>query len=196
MPSIILRKHIAVSIVCLLLLGCSTAGNKFGYAAGLPPLPDLNKYTCCWQAEEQLKLSHSEEAKLLHSIVELKPGELVLVVLDALGRQVLTLTYRNEAENKEIIETATPPNWDKHYSHYLMVAILLHDSEAGRWFEKDADWLVKDEGLKKSLSYRGRPQVVVSYTSSKNNSRNVSFPGLDSAQQISLKVSTLLKQPL
>ena len=93
------------------------------------------------------------------SVIVRQPGLLTFVVLDALGRRQLTLTW----DGRILATPLSPPGWDERYSQYMLVALFLHYSEPGKWLAGRGDWAVTEGTGQKSLRHRGRDIVKLEY---------------------------------
>ncbi len=180
--------------VLLLLFGALAGGcgalDGPARLAGLP-LPDPATLPCCWQSQEQVWVSTADGELNLGAAVAVRGGTLTVVVLDPMGRRLVTLIQG--AGDVQTLDA--PPAWSGALSHQLLLAIYLHHLTAEQWRLGDPAWSLAADSGHKSLAYRGRELVRLDYLEEGTQEpfdRAVEFRG----QGISLRIGTLSRTAL
>ena len=180
----------AVLLVTGLLSGCAALGTP---QSSLPPPSAL---PCCWQSQERVQVSTGEEEHTFLAALAVSPQALTVVVLDDLGRRLLTLVHDGVA----VTTLDAPPGWPERLSSQLLLAIYLHQLAPEQWLQPSGDWSVSDAGGSRTLLYRGKEHVRLHYAAVGvtvpvepfAQPRRIDFVG----QEVQIHVVTLSHDPL
>lgn len=177
-------------VTAMLISACSVMQTSDTVNNGFPPLPSITRLECCWQSEEQVVLTTGESENTLLAATSLTEGQLTVVVLDSIGRRLLTLRY----DDNGLRELQAPPQWRTSNSRYLLAAIFLHHISSVNWLQHSPDWQVQFEGNSRVLSHRGREIMSLVYDKGEapQDPRTVRVPG----HQLTMRVTTLTRTEL
>ena len=151
-------------ITCLfLLLLVSCALQPFSPpAADLAtlPLPDSSELPCCWQAQESLEIDYRGQQHKLTSVMLVEEAGLTLLVLDPLGRKLVTVTQRGSKITERLASDAAELPIKS-----LLPAVYLAHMNQQRWALNQSPWSVGEQEGSLVLYYLQRPTVkVAGYT--------------------------------
>lgn len=132
------------------------------------PLPAATGGNCCWQALQQLEVTYQERQLQLTAAFANKPEGASLVLLDPLGRRMLSVTQQGDG-----LEVYRAPELPQD----LPAQFLLASSMLSWWPE--ADWQRTLEGTPwqlqaasrakgtsyRQLTYKGKPLLLIDYGS-------------------------------
>lgn len=164
-------KPVAAGLVVLLtalLTGCAGIGGQ----PSEPPLPALATLECCWQSQQQVTVFGPEQDLQLLAVIERQPQQLTLVMLDNLGRRLLTLNYSKGQLTTRDPDANLPPRLQR----TLVAAVFLHHATPGPWVT-GTDWQVVATGQHKDLRVRGQSFVTLTYLDSHHQERLVTLTG-------------------
>lgn len=179
----------AIAIVLLAMLaGCGSLGGA--HLAQLD-LPTPEQLPCCWQSQERVSVTTPEEELELMTAIARTPGKLAVVVLDALGRRLLTL----EQAGAGLQTLGAPASWSPDLSRQIVLAVYLHHLPDGQWQFRQSGWSVRRDDAARLLAYRERTQLRLDYLDEGGDSgrpRLLTMPG----QDVSLRIVTLSRVAL
>ena len=147
-------------IACLLLalpLGCALQPTPPA-AANLAslPLPDSSELPCCWQAQESLAIDYRGQRHTLTSVMAVEAAGLTLVVLDPLGRKLLTVTQRGSEVTEQLASDAGELPVKS-----LLPAVYLAHMNQQRWVLDQSPWSIGEQDDNLVLYFRHQPNVMV-----------------------------------
>lgn len=179
----------ALLVLFATLAGCSALTGAARLAK--LPLPDPVTLPCCWQSQEQVRVSTADGELNLGAAVAVRDGTLTVVILDPVGRRLVTLV-QGAGETQAL---DAPPTWSTALSHQLLLTVYLHHLTAEQWRFGDPGWRLAEDSSHKSLIYRGRELVRLDYLQEGTDEpfdRAVNFSG----QGINLRIGTLSRTTL
>lgn len=153
------------------------------------PLPNPEALTCCWQSVEQVRVSTPDSERDFTVAVAYDEEKLTVVVLDILGRRLVTIIH----DGGEPRTLDAPARWPAALSRKILVAIYMHHLTPEQWQLESPDWVIRENSTHKSLTYRGREQVRLDYLSDSSSfDRVLTYSGRD----IRLHIRTLSRTML
>lgn len=187
-----MTRWVAVLTIGLMLItGCA--------ALRVPPssaLPPPSALPCCWQSQERVRITAGSEEHTFLAALSVSPAGLTVVVLDELGRRLLTLVH--DGGRPQTLEA--PPGWPEHLSQSLLLALYLHHLTPQQWQHSSRHWSAVEVGSSRILHYRGQERVRLHYAAISAtvpvepfaHPRRVDFPGHD----LQINVVTVSKDEL
>jgi hypothetical protein len=175
-------------ILFAVLAGCGSLG---GTRLAQLALPTPEQLPCCWQSQERVRVTTPEGELELMTAIARTPGKLAVVVLDSLGRRLLTL----EQAGAGLQDSGRPASWSPDLSRQIVLAVYLHHLPDGQWQFQQPGWTVQRDGAGKLLAYRERTQLRLDYLDEGGDSgrpRRLTLPG----QDVSLHIVTLSRVAL
>lgn len=192
-------------VALCLLGGCAgTAGPVIGSATVPAPgvaafslpanlLPDSASLPCCWQALETLDIDFHHQPLQLTAVVASNGGSLSVVILDPLGRRLVTIVQEGtdvRVDQSQDLAVDLPVNW-------LLAGIFLRYLPDSSWNFAGSTWKVAQSGATRLLKLDGRLRLRLTphgigaqNPASDRYSARLDYPGLE----LSLKITTLLRQ--
>lgn len=119
-------------------------------------LPTPTAVPCCWQSESHAVLTHREQHQPYTVVTARLPDRLTVVVLDPLGRRVLTVNHYLEGR----IESQPHGKWQQLTAEQLLAAIYLLHTSADDW-SLPAPWQMRATAAQQSLWYGEHVQLRV-----------------------------------
>lgn len=183
-------RSVGVWLAACLLSGCAVLGKSHS------PLPPPGALSCCWQSQERVIVTAGEDEHTFLAVLAASPQTLTVVVLDDLGRRLLTLVH----DDSTVTVLDAPPGWPERLSTQLLLAIYLHQLAPGQWRQSGDDWSVREAGASRTLLYRGKEHVRLHYAAVGAavpvepfaRPRRIDFVG----QDVQIHVVTLSHDPL
>jgi hypothetical protein len=143
-------------LIALLLSGCNSYKIDRLEALPLPTEAELAN-SCCWQALQTLSVRYGEKQIRLNAALAQSSDGVALVLLDPLGRRLLSLDKR--ANN--ITEYRAPEFPESLPSKFLLSASLFVWLPVTSWqFNEGSDWAVEIQGKQRQLKFRD--QLILS----------------------------------
>lgn len=144
-------------IACLLLLLPSSCALQHRPAnLATLPLPDSSELPCCWQAQEYLEIDYLGQLHKLTSVLVVEDAGLTLLVLDPLGRKLVTVTQRGSEISERLASDASELPVKS-----LLPAVYLAHMSRQRWNLRQSPWSVGERGDNLVLYFRQRPSITV-----------------------------------
>lgn len=150
-------------LIFLVLLGSGCISRQVQTLASLP-LPDVQSQACCWQALQQLDIRYKDQAYKFHAALALTKKGVTLVLLDPLGRRILSLTKQGN-----VIETYRAPELPETLpGEFLLASSLLAWLPFSDWQEfllqpDNRQWQLAIDQYDRVLNYHGRPILHLRY---------------------------------
>lgn len=138
----------------MLLTGCASF-----WSSAPSTLPPPSALPCCWQAQERVQVSAQGEEHTFLAALAVDPDTLTVVVLDDLGRRLLTLIH--DGGHLKVLDA--PPGWPESLSQQLLLAVYLHHLTPEQWTRSTENWSVVEAGSRRTLLYRARERVTLHY---------------------------------
>ena len=175
----------------LMLLSCVTIPTR-QETLSLPIL-DTKHLPCCWQAQEYLEIDLQGHQFRLSSAIAVTDHSLTVVVLDSLGRRLLTVTQMGNTisvDKSEGVPNALPTDW-------LLLAIYLRHMPINLWSLATPEWQVDEVDGSRLLTLQGREMIRMrtkneKYEGDERDVSNLNFPHL----QMKMKITRLSRQPI
>ncbi|MEJ2760385.1 MAG: DUF3261 domain-containing protein [Gammaproteobacteria bacterium] len=153
------------------------------------PLSTPEALPCCWQSVERVRALNPDSERDFTVVVASTEGKLTVVVLDILGRRLVTIIH----DGGELRTLEAPARWPAALSRQLLVSIYLHHLTPQQRQLESPDWVIRADDTHKSLIYRGREQVRLDYLSDSSSfDRVLTYSGRD----IRLHIRTLSRTTL
>jgi len=126
------------------------------------PLPATPASNCCWQALQHLQINYQQQNfQLTGALAQTRSG-LTLVLLDPLGRRLLSVQKQGDA-----LQTWRSPELPEGLpEHFLLASSMLVWWPLADWqtaLQSSPEWRVSSTADKRVLSHRGRSIISASY---------------------------------
>jgi hypothetical protein len=150
-------------VLIFLVLGSGCVTRQVQTLTSLP-LPDVQPQACCWQALQQLDIRYKDQAYKFHAALAVTEQGVTLVLLDTLGRRILSLSKRGKA-----IETYRAPELPETLpGEFILASSLLAWLPFSDWQEllaqpDNRQWQLGIDQHDRLLNYRGRPILRLRY---------------------------------
>jgi hypothetical protein len=155
-------------VACSVISACSSM-QRIGSLTTLP-LPDTAAVGCCWQVLQQLEInSESEEHNLQAALALTQTAQkphLTLILLDALGRRMVSVRDNNDPNQQMRIDQQQAAGVAKKLpGRFLLAAVYLAYWPDDSWQKvlTDTDWALDKTPTGRTLYYH--QQAVVSVDS-------------------------------
>ncbi len=157
----LIRLTLAVVALAMTLLASGCVSRQVQTLASLP-LPATSGKSCCWQALQQLDISYDGKAyKLTGALAQTRDG-VTLVLLDPLGRRLLSITKQGEQ-----LDTYRSPELPEGLpERFLLASSMLVWWPLADWQSLPDPWRVSVEGNNRVLSYGSKPILSAQYAAS------------------------------
>lgn len=145
--------------VVLLASGC--VSRQVQTLASLP-LPATSDKSCCWQALQQLDIRYDDKQYQLTGVLAHTKTSLTLVLLDPLGRRLLSVNKQGET-----LDTYRSPELPEGLpERFLLASSMLVWWPLADWQVLPSPWKVTIEGDNRVLSYGSKPILSAQYMAS------------------------------
>jgi hypothetical protein len=174
-------------LVLATLGACATTPERLSQV----PLPSPEALQCCWQSEESVRITTPQHTLRVSAAVAVTPGKLVVVILDGIGRPLVSLSH----EGGEPRTLGAPSDWSPSLTRQLLLAVYLHRLDSQQWHFDNPGWSLDVTANGRSLRYRGRELVRLRYPVEEpevGNPREVEYIG----QGIHLAIHDLTRTAL
>jgi hypothetical protein len=156
-------------------------------------LPNSTSLPCCWQAFEKLEIDFHHQPLLLTAVTASNGGRLSVVILDPLGRRLVTIVQEGtdvQVDQSPDVVVDLPVNW-------LLAGIFLRYLPDSGWKFDGSTWQVAQTGETRLLKQDGRIRLRLTplgigaqNPASDRYTAYLDYPGL----KLSLKITTLSRQ--
>jgi hypothetical protein len=149
----------AVALLTLLVTGC--VSRQVQTLADLP-LPATQAGNCCWQALQRLDIRYQAQDYQLTGALAQTPAGVTLVLLDPLGRRLLSIQKQGDA-----LQTWRSPELPASMpERFLLASSMLVWWPLADWqaaLQATPEWQLNSSANSRVLSRRGRPIISASY---------------------------------
>jgi hypothetical protein len=149
----------AIALLALIASGCVSRQVQTLVDLPLPATPASN---CCWQALQRLDIRYQEQTYQLAGALAQTPAGTTLVLLDPLGRRLLSVQQQGDA-----LQTWRSPELPEGLpERFLLASSMLVWWPLADWqtaLQSTPEWQVSSTADKRVLSHRGRPIISASY---------------------------------
>lgn len=149
------------AIVLLTLVASGCVSRPVQTLADLP-LPAAPAGNCCWQALQRLDIRYQKQSYQLTGALAQTPSGVTLVLLDPLGRRLLSVQKQGEA----LHIWRAPELPDSLPERFLLASSMLVWWPLADWqvaLQQTPEWQLTGSVNQRVLSYRGRPLISASY---------------------------------
>lgn len=162
----LIRLTLAVVALAMTLLASGCVSRQVQTLASLP-LPATSGKSCCWQALQQLDISYDGKAyKLTGALAQTRTG-VTLVLLDPLGRRLLSISKPSINKQGETLDTYRSPELPEGLpERFLLASSMLVWWPLADWQSLPNPWHVSVEGNNRVLSYGSKPILRAQYAAS------------------------------
>lgn len=149
---------LAISLV-VLTSGC--VSRQVQTLADLP-LPVTPASNCCWQVLQRLDIRYQNQTYQLTGALAQTPAGVTLVLLDPLGRRLLSVQKQGDA-----VQTWRSPELPAGLpERFLLASSMLVWWPLADWqlaLQQTPEWQLVSSANSRMLSHRGRPIISASY---------------------------------
>ena len=176
--------RIVLILFSILFLGaCTTRPGSI--APEQLPVPESSALSCCWQSHDQVTLLFEDQQHQMTSVTAIEKNKLTFVLLDQLGRRVLTLIQTDNSVSydavDEIKKAVNPMQ--------LLASIHLAFTGQKKWLLDGTGWSISKTGYEISLLYQDKPQIT---RHTEANTSTLRFAG----SPVVIRIRPLTRTPL
>lgn len=154
-----LSRYGAIALLAFIASGC--VSRQVQTLADLP-LPATPAGNCCWQALQRLDIRYQEQAYQLSGVLAQTKSGVTLVLLDPLGRRVLSIQKQGDA-----LQTWRSPELPEGLpERFLLASSMLVWWPLADWqaaLQTTSEWQLNSTADTRVLSHRGRPIISARY---------------------------------
>lgn len=146
-----------IFFLIIALSGCTLSGNSFNSRKQLD-LPSASTLPCCWQTYEKLDLLYSDRHFSLMAATVVRNNKALIVILDPLGRRLLTITQKD----KTITIDKAPEITEAFPAKLLLLGFYLRHLPQAMWQLEDTGWTLLHQNNMKRLIHDNKLYIQVS----------------------------------
>lgn len=120
-------------------------------------LPAPSATTCCWQAVDKVELTHNRQRFVLQTVTAVQQQSIVLVVLDPLGRKIISVTQEGDVVRLQRfadLPKGVPVQW-------LYPIVILSHAKVESWNLSQTPWVLQEKEGRLLLNYANRKVLTI-----------------------------------